>query len=397
MEQKCIVCGDTFDAKNAKAQFCKASCRVANNRNNKKNALLSDSKSSENVTISVELPAVKHKNKKDVTDNNEKIKALRSVMEKIDKDYGKGTARTLGDIKLEVVDAIPTGSISLNKAIGVGGIPRGKITEIFGMQSSGKTTITLHIIKEAQKMGISCLFIDVEHAFDVEYANAIGVDTDNLLFLQPDNAEQALEVMDRYISSGAIGLVVLDSVAALVPRVELEGEMGDYKMGVIARLMGQACRKLTSSASRTQTACIFINQLRTDINIKFGNPNVPCGGNSLKFFSSLRLEVSKKEIKDGDEMIGSKVKVKVIKNKVAPPFKIAEFDIFYGEGINRINEIVDMAITEGIIKQSGAWFYYEEHKFQGKDNVLDFIASHEIIAEEIEKILISKKDTTTLP
>lgn len=327
---------------------------------------------------------------------SEKLKALKLTMDKIDKDYGKGTVRTLGDNPLEECESISTGSISLNRALGVGGIPRGRITEIYGMESSGKTTLTLHVIKEAQKIGLTCAFIDVEHAFDVNYAEAIGVDTDSLVFSQPDNAEQALEVADRLASSGAVGVIILDSVAALVSKSELEGESGDFKMGMIARLLGQSCRKITAPVGRNKVAFIFINQLRVDINIKMGNPNVPCGGKSLKFFSSVRLDVSKSNIKDGEEIIGSSVKIKVVKNKVAPPFRIANFNIFYGEGIDRLGEILDIGVECNIIQQGGAWFTYKEHKFQGREKFIDFLASHDIIADEIESAIYGQS-TDNIP
>ncbi len=323
-------------------------------------------------------------------DKAEKDKALKACMDKINKDFGEGTVRLLGDNPLEKVDAISTGSISLNMALGVGGIPRGRITEIMGMESSGKTTITLHIIKEAQMMGLKCLFIDVEHAFDVDYAEAIGVDIDELVFVQPNSAEEALEVADRHVCSGAIQVVILDSVAALVPKSELEGEMGDSKIGLIARLMGQACRKMTGTIGLNKVAFIFINQLRIDINMKFGDPRVPAGGNALKFFSSVRLMVSKRDIKDGEERLGSKVAVKVIKNKVSPPFKVAEFDIMYGEGIDTLGEIVDLAVKFKIIEQGGAWFKYgDTMKCQGREKVYDFLLSHDIIREEIEEKILN--------
>lgn len=407
MIKKCIECSNDFEAKTKRAIFCTNTCAQRNARNKSKaKSSLNDVELNDKVpiptvvntnteTITI-VPTKEEQIKKSIPTEKKKAeltdkeKALRTVMDKMNKDFGKGTARTLGEIGIEKVDAISTGSIALDRAIGVGGVPRGKITEIYGMQSSGKTTLCLHIIREAQKMGLKCLFIDVEHAFDVDYADAIGVDTENLLFIQPDSAEQALEIMDRYISSGGIGVAILDSVAALVPKSELEGEIGDAKVGLIARLMGQACRKLTGSSNRTQTACIFINQLRTDISIRYGNPNVPTGGNALKFFSSLRLDVSKTNLKDGDEMTGSRVKVKVVKNKVAPPFKVAEFDIYYGEGIDKVSELVDIAITDGVIQQGGAWLTYKEHKMQGKENFAEFLKEHEVILEEIQTIINKK-------
>ena len=318
--------------------------------------------------------------------NSEKLKALKLTMDKLEKDYGKGSVMMLGDRAETMQEVISTGSIGLDVALGIGGLPRGRVVEIYGPESSGKTTIATHVIAEAQKKGGMCAFIDAEHAFDSAYAKKLGVDVDNLLISQPDYGEQALEIADRLILSGALDVVVIDSVAALVPKSELEGEMGDSKMGLHARLMSQALRKLTATISKTNTTCIFINQLREKIGIMFGNPEVTTGGNALKFYASVRLDIRRMtQIKDGDEAIGNHVKVKVVKNKMAPPFRAAEFDIIFGEGISKNGEIVDMGTELGIVQKSGSWYSYNNDKLgQGRDAVKQLMVDNPELAKEIE-------------
>ncbi len=316
---------------------------------------------------------------------NEKLKALQAAMSKIEKDFGKGSIMKLGDERIEDIEVIPTGSISLDAALGVGGYPKGRIVEIYGPESSGKTTLAIHAIAEAQKQGGIAAFIDAEHAFDRFYAKQLGVDVDNLLISQPDNGEQALEIADQLIRSSAIDIIVIDSVAALTPKAEIEGDMGDNKVGLQARLMSQALRKLTASVSKTKTTCIFINQLREKIGVMFGNPETTTGGNALKFYASVRLDIRKSTaIKEGDNVIGNLVKVKVIKNKVAPPFRKAEFEIMFGEGISRVGEIVDLGVEYGILQKSGSWFSYDGSKIgQGRDAVKALLKDNEELAEEI--------------
>jgi len=316
----------------------------------------------------------------------EKMKALEMTLGNIEKQYGKGTIMKLGDTPAENIPFIPTGSIGLDAALGVGGLPRGRVTEIYGPESSGKTTLALHAIAEAQKLGGIAAFIDAEHAFDRFYAQRLGIDIDNLLISQPDNGEQALEIVDNLIRSGAIDIIVIDSVAALTPKSEIEGEMGDSKMGLQARLMSQALRKLTANIGKTGSCCIFINQLREKIGIMFGNPETTTGGNALKFYASVRLDIRKiNQIKEGEESTGNRVKVKVVKNKVAPPFKKAEFDIMYGQGISRVGEIIDLGADLGIIKKSGSWFSYGETKLgQGRDGVKKLLVDNPELAEELE-------------
>ena len=320
------------------------------------------------------------------TERSEKFKALKLTMDKIDKDFGKGSVMMMSDKGVTEQEVISTGSIGLDMALGIGGLPKGRVVEIYGPESSGKTTLAIHVIAEAQKKGGMCAFIDAEHAFDSNYAQKLGVDIDNLLISQPDYGEQALEIADRLILSGALDVVVIDSVAALVPKSELEGEMGDSKMGLQARLMSQALRKLTATISKTNSCCIFINQLREKIGIMFGNPETTTGGNALKFYSSVRLDIRRMaQIKDGDESIGNHVKVKVVKNKVAPPFRQAEFDIIYGEGISKVGEIIDMGVELGIVQKSGSWFSYNSDKLgQGRDAVKQLMTDNPEMANEIE-------------
>ena len=317
---------------------------------------------------------------------SEKLKALQAAMAKIEKDFGKGSVMKLGDEKIENVEVIPTGSLALDAALGVGGYPKGRIIEIFGPESSGKTTLAIHAIAQAQKNGGIAAFIDAEHAFDRFYAAKLGVDIDQLLISQPDNGEQALEIADQLISSAAIDIIVVDSVAALTPKAEIEGDMGDNKVGLQARLMSQALRKLTSTISKTNTTCIFINQLREKIGVMFGNPETTTGGNALKFYSSVRLDIRRvTTLKDGDTPIGNQVRVKVVKNKVAPPFRKAEFEITFGGGISRLGEIVDLGTELGIIKKSGSWFSYGEAKIgQGRDAVKRLLADNPELCDEIE-------------
>ncbi len=324
---------------------------------------------------------------KDNNDSSERLKALKLTLDKIEKSYGKGTIMKLGDESVDdSIQSISTGSIGLDIALGVGGVPKGRVVEIFGPESSGKTTLALHVIAESQKKKGICAFIDAEHAFDRFYASKLGVDTKELLISQPDNGEQALEITENLIRSGAIDVIVIDSVAALTPKSEIEGEMGDSKMGLQARLMSQALRKLTSIISKTGCCCIFINQLREKIGIVFGNPETTTGGNALKFYASVRLDIRRLgQIKDNDNIIGNRVKVKVIKNKVAPPFKTTEFDIIYGEGISKLGEIVDLGVELGIIKKSGSWFSYGDTKLgQGRDSVKTLMQDNPELSDEIE-------------
>jgi len=318
--------------------------------------------------------------------SNEKLKVLQLAMDKIEKDHGKGTIMKLGDNKIEEVAVISTGSIGLDMALGVGGLPRGRVIEIFGPESSGKTTLAIHAIAEAQKAGGIAAIIDAEHAFDRFYAEKLGVDIENLLISQPDNGEQALEIADQLIRSSAIDIVVIDSVAALTPKAEIEGDMGDSKMGLQARLMSQALRKLTGSINKTNTTCIFINQLRDKIGVMFGNPETTTGGNALKFYASIRIDIRKiGQIKDGEEVVGNQTRVKIVKNKVAPPFRKTEFDIMFGEGISKTGEIIDLGVENGIIKKSGSWYSYGESKLgQGRDAAKDCLRDNPELAEELE-------------
>ena len=318
--------------------------------------------------------------------NAEKMKALQLTLDKLEKSYGKGTIMKLGDTAIEPIEVISTGSLGLDIALGVGGLPKGRVVEIYGPESSGKTTLAIHAIAESQKKGGIAAFIDAEHAFDRFYAKKLGVDVENLLISQPDNGEQALEIADNLIRSGAIDILVIDSVAALVPKSEIEGEMGDSKMGLQARLMSQALRKLTGTISKTGCCCIFINQLREKIGVMFGNPETTTGGNALKFYASVRLDVRRiSQIKDSDEVSGNRVKVKIVKNKVAPPFRIAEFDIMFGEGISKVGEIIDLGVEHNIIKKAGSWFSYGETRLgQGRDAVKTLLQDNPELMEELE-------------
>lgn len=322
----------------------------------------------------------------------EKLKALQLAMDKIEKDHGRGTIMKMGDNHVEEVNIISTGSIGLNMALGVGGFPRGRVIEIYGPESSGKTTLAIHAIAEAQKAGGIAAIIDAEHAFDRFYAEKLGVDIENLLISQPDSGEQALEVADQLIRSSAVDIVVIDSVAALTPKAELEGDMGDSKMGLQARLMSQALRKLTASINKTNTTCIFINQLRDKIGVMFGSPETTTGGNALKFYASVRLDIRRiGQIKDGENVIGNQTRVKVVKNKIAPPFRKAEFDIMFGEGISRSGEIVDLGVEHGIIKKSGSWFSYGETKLgQGRDGVKKLLEDNPELSAELEAKLMEQ-------
>ena len=322
------------------------------------------------------------------TDNAEKLKVLSSTLERLEKVYGKGAIMKLGDTPVENIDVIPTGSLGLDVALGVNGLPRGRVIEIFGPESSGKTTLAIHAIAEAQRKGGIAAFIDAEHAFDRFYAEKLGVDIQNLLISQPDNGEQALEIADNLIRSGAIDIIVIDSVAALTPKSEIEGEMGDSKMGLQARLMSQALRKLTSTISKTNCCCIFINQLRDKIGVTYGSPETTTGGNALKFYASVRLDIRRQgqPLKDGDNSVGNRVKVKVTKNKVAPPFRTAEFDIMYGEGISKVGEIVDLGADYNVIKKSGSWYSYGDTKLgQGRDAVKQLLLDNPELSAELEE------------
>ena len=327
-----------------------------------------------------------------MVDNTEKFKALKLTIDKLEKEFGKGIVMKLSDEKVSDIPAISTGSLGLDIALGVGGLPRGRVIEIYGPESSGKTTIAMHTIAEAQKAGGLAAFIDAEHAFDKSYAEKLGINTENLLISQPDNGEQALEIAEHLIRSGAIDVIVIDSVAALVPKAELEGEMGESKMGLQARLMSQALRKLTGTINKTGCCCIFINQLREKIGVMFGNPETTTGGNALKFYASVRLDIRRiGQLKDGEEIYGNRTKVKVVKNKVAPPFKVVEFDIMYGLGISKVGEILDLGVELNIIQKSGSWFSYNGTKLgQGRDSVRDMIQDNPELMEELEKKIRDK-------
>ncbi|MFO7864782.1 MAG: recombinase RecA [Salinivirgaceae bacterium] len=327
--------------------------------------------------------------------NTEKQKALQATLDKIEKSYGKGTIMKMGDRVVEDIPSISTGSIALDYALGVGGFPRGRVIEIYGPESSGKTTLAIHAIAEAQKAGGIAAFIDAEHAFDRFYAEKLGVDIENLYISQPDNGEQALEIADSLIRSGAIDILVVDSVAALTPKAEIEGEMGDSRMGLQARLMSQALRKLTANISRTNTTCVFINQLREKIGVMFGNPETTTGGNALKFYSSVRVDIRRiSTIKDGDEMVGSRTRAKIVKNKVAPPFRKAEFDIMYGIGISKVGEIIDLGVDYGVVKKAGSWFSYGDTKLgQGREAVKQVVYDNPELADELQKKIVDAMNT----
>lgn len=332
---------------------------------------------------------------KTVSTEENKLKALQATLERLDKSYGKGSVMRMGDKAIEELEVISSGSITINRALGVQGYPKGRIIEIFGPESSGKTTLAIHAIAEAQKKGGIAAIVDAEHAFDPYYAKDLGVDVDNLLISQPDNGEQALEIADNLIRSGAIDLLIIDSVAALTPKAEIEGEMGDSQMGLQARLMSKALRKLTGSINKANTCCIFINQLRDKIGVTFGNPETTSGGNALKFYASVRVDIRKgTQIKDGDKVIGNKTRVKVVKNKVAPPFRLAEFDMMYGKGISRTGEIIDLGVEFNIIDKSGSWYKYGETKLgQGKDNVKEILEDNPELFEELRlKIVEALKE-----
>ncbi|NMD15694.1 MAG: recombinase RecA [Bacteroidales bacterium] len=334
----------------------------------------------------------------DNTDKQAKLKALEATISNIEKNYGKGAIMRLGDQPTEAIPVISTGSIGLDTALGVGGLPKGRVIEIFGPESSGKTTLALHAIAEAQKQGGIAAFIDAEHAFDRTYAQKLGVDTDNLLVSQPDYGEQALEISDNLIRSNAIDIIVIDSVAALTPKSEIEGEMVDSKMGLQARLMSQALRKLTANISKTKTCCIFINQLREKIGVMFGNPETTTGGNALKFYASVRLDIRRvTQLKEGENITGNRVRVKVVKNKVAPPFRQAEFDIIYGEGVSKLGEIIDLGSELGVIKKSGSWFSYGDTRLgQGRETVRQLLVDNPELAEELEKNIRTKLSEVVL-
>ncbi len=338
-------------------------------------------------------------NPKDQNTSAERLKALQLTVDKLEKVYGKGTIMKLGDERVIAVDSVSSGSLGLDIALGIGGLPRGRVVEIYGPESSGKTTLAIHVIAEAQKKGGICAVIDAEHAFDKNYAQALGVDVDNLLISQPDNGEQALDIAEHLIRSGALDVVVIDSVAALVPRGELEGEMGDSKMGLQARLMSQALRKLTGAINKSGCICIFINQLREKIGVMFGNPETTTGGNALKFYASVRLDIRRiGQLKDKDEVVGNRTKVKVVKNKMAPPFKVVEFDIMYGRGISKVGEIVDLGVEHGILQKSGSWFAYDSTKLgQGRESVKELLLDNPELMTEIEGKIRQQIKVNMLP
>lgn len=393
---KCIECGTNFEAQRSSAKFCSPNCRVKWNKKNEtydapkveniqdESAVIQNEETLPPTQLLVDTAGIKEKPM--VFSTPEKEKRMREVMAKINKDYGEGTLMFLGDKPLPPKEVIPTGSIGLNRALGIGGFPRGRMVEVYGGESSGKTTIALSVIAEAQKMGLACAYIDAEQSFDPDYASTIGVYTEELFLAQPDYGEQALEIADCAIISGDYGVVVIDSVAALIPKAELEGQHGDSKMGLQARLMSQACRKLVASINKTNTLVIFINQLRAVIGNMYGPQEITTGGNALKFYASIRVEVRIGAlIKDGEETIGRRIKTKVVKSKVAPPYKTAEYDILYGIGIDRIGEIIDLSVEQNIIQKAGSWFSYDSNKLgQGRDNVRQILQDNEEMLKEIE-------------
>lgn len=388
MIKKCVICETDFEAKRADAETCSPACRLKNWRKKQEQQSTNPSiapipEPSPKTKLVVEKTGIKEK------PSDESWKKVYEVMDKINKDFGEGTIMRLGDKPLEGIEAISTGSVGLDEALGIGGLPRGRLVEIFGPESSGKTTLALHVISEAQKVGMKCLLVDAEHAFDPEYAKSLNVDIDNLTICQPDYGEAGLEAADRAVISGQYGVVIIDSVAALTPKAEIEGEMGESKMGLHPRLMGQACRKMTASVSKTNTLLIFINQVRQTIGNIYGPQEFTPGGNALKFFSSVRIDIRcMAVIKDGEEVIGRRSKAKVVKSKIAPPFKLAEFDIIYGKGISKAGEIADMAVERGIIQKSGSWYNYGFDKLgQGRGNLIELLESNATFAKEIESKL----------
>lgn len=385
----CLECKTSFEAQRTSAKFCSANCRVK--YNNKPVAEIIPQEVKATPLINKTKMVVEKNGNISLIASDESVKRMNETILKINKDFGQGSVMLLGDKPNNKIEVIPTGSLSLNTALGIGGFPKGRIIEIYGGEASGKTTIAISTMAQAQKMGGRCAFIDAEHAFDPSYAEALGVNIDDMYIVQPDYGEQGLEIADRLILSGAYAVVVIDSVAALVPKAEIEGEMGDSKMGLHARLMSQALRKMTATISKTNTVVIFINQLREKIGIVYGSPIVTTGGNALKFYSSVRLDVSKAGLlKDGEEAAGNKVKVKVAKNKVAPPFKIAEFDIMYGTGIDYYGEIVDSAVENGVIQKSASWYSYNGDKLgQGRESIRELFKDNDELFKEIETKTLS--------
>jgi len=388
MIKNCVICNAEFEAQRADAEVCSAACRQKNWRKKQEQQSAAPSiaplpEEPAKTKLVVESAGLRERPSDFVTEK------MKKVMDGIKKDFGEGAIMFLGDKPMDGIEAISTGSMGLDQALGIGGLPKGRMVEIYGPEASGKTTLTLHLIAEAQKAGIKCYFIDAEHAFDPDYAENLGIDLLKLTISQPDYGEQALEMADRATTSGEYGVIIIDSVAALTPKAEIEGEMGDSKMGLQARMMSQACRKLAACVSKSGAILVFINQLRDKIGIVYGSPETTPGGNALKFFSSIRIDVRRLAIlKDGEEAYGNRVKAKVVKNKVAPPFKFAEFDIIYGEGINKMGEIIDTAVEKNIIKKSGSWYSYGDQKLgQGRESVIEMMKANPEFAKEIEQKL----------